>query len=91
MNRRHDRISAMLIDAVLDAGREHGIARAARLLREDGVPLDVALRVLTRPAGRRLAPRPPHVLVAAAAALVRPFGSAHRWDTPDKSTLQFRP
>jgi hypothetical protein len=77
MNRRHDRISAMFIDAVLDAGPQHGIARAAQLLHEDGVPLDVALRVLTRPAGRRLAPRPPHILVAAAAALVRPFG-AHR-------------
>lgn len=91
MNRRHDRISAMFIDAVLNACREHGIARAAQLLHEDGVPLDVALRVLTRPAGRRLAPRPPHILVAAAAALVRPFGSAHRWEPADKSTLQFRP
>jgi hypothetical protein len=87
MNRRHDRISAMFIDAVLDAGRQHGIARAARLLHEDGVPLDVALRVLTRPGGRRLAPRPPHVLVAAAAALVRPFGSARRWEAPARSTL----
>jgi hypothetical protein len=27
------------------------------------------------------------VLVAAATALVRPFGSAHRWEAPDKSTL----
>jgi hypothetical protein len=75
MNRRHDRISAMYIDAVLNASRHHGIARAARLLQEDGVPFDVALRVLTRPVGRRQRPRPPHVLVAAAAALVRPFGA----------------
>jgi hypothetical protein len=89
MNRRHDRISAMFIDAVLNASSRHGIAHAARLLHEDGVPFDVALRVLTRPVGRRQGPRPPHVLVAAAAALVRPFGSAHRWEAPDKSTLQF--
>nr|WP_143028947.1 hypothetical protein [Massilia sp. PDC64] len=89
MNRRHDRVSAMFIDAVLDASRQHGTARAARLLHEDGVPFDVALRVLTRPGGRRLAPRPPHVLVAAAAALVRPFGSAHRWEAPARSTLHF--
>ncbi|MFS2027720.1 hypothetical protein [Massilia sp. CT11-137] len=74
MNRRHDRISAMFIEAVLDASRHHG---TARLLHEDGVSFDVALRVLTRPGGRRLAPRPPHVLVAAAAAVVRPFGAAH--------------
>jgi hypothetical protein len=77
MNRRHDRISAMFIEAVLDASRHHGTARAARLLHEDGVAFDVALRVLTRPTGRRLAPRPPHVLVAVAAAVVRPFGAAH--------------
>jgi hypothetical protein len=91
MNRRHDRISAMFIDAVLDASRHHGTARAARLLREDGVPLDVALRVLTRPARRRLGPRPPHPLVAVAAALVRPFGAAQRWQAPARSTLHFRP
>jgi hypothetical protein len=76
MNRRHDSISAMYIDAVLNASRQHGIARAARLLHEDGVPFDVALRVLTRPVGQRQGPRPPHILVAAAAALVRPFGAS---------------
>jgi hypothetical protein len=85
MNRRHDRISAMLIDAVLDASRQHGIARAARLLHEDGVAFDVALRVLTRPGGRRLAPCPPHVLVAAAAALVRPFGAARPTIRPERT------
>jgi hypothetical protein len=41
--------------------------------------------------GRRQGPRPPHVLVAAATALVRPFGSAHRWEAPARSTLHFRP
>jgi hypothetical protein len=89
MNRRHDRISALFIEAVLDASRQHGIARAARLLQEDGVAFDVALRVLTRPVGRRQGPRPPHILVVAAAALVRPFGAAHRWPAPDKPTLHF--
>ena len=80
MNRRHDRISAMFIDAVLDASRQHGTTRATRLLHEDGVPLDVALRVLTRPRQRRFGPRPPHPLVAVAVALVRPFGAARPAD-----------
>jgi hypothetical protein len=84
MNRRHDRISAMFIDAVLDAGRHHGTVHAARLLHEDGMPLDVALHVLARPGQRRLGPRPPHPSVAVAAALVRPFGAA-----PARSTLHF--
>jgi hypothetical protein len=75
MNRRHDRISSMYIDAVLSASRQHGIARAARLLHADGVQLDVALRVLTRPAQRRLADRPRPVVLEVAAALVRPFGN----------------
>ena len=75
MNRRHDRISSLFIDTVVAASRQHGIARAARLLHEDGVPLDVALRVLTRPAQRRLADRPRPVVLEVAAALVRPFGN----------------
>jgi hypothetical protein len=69
---------------LLDAGRHHGTIRAARLLNEDGVPLDVSLHVLARPDQRRLGPRPPHPLVAVAAALVRPFGAA-----PARSTLHF--
>jgi len=90
MNRRSDRISALFIDAVLDASRRQGVARAARVLHDDGVPLPVALRVLTRPALRRCGPKPPHVLVAAAAALVRPFGSG-RPHVPFPSTLHNRP
>jgi hypothetical protein len=89
MHRRHDHISALFIDAVLDASRQQGIARAARLLREDGVPLDVALRVLTRPGERRHAPRRRPVVLAVAAALVRPFGSGR--PLPEQATLQFRP
>jgi hypothetical protein len=79
MNRRNDRITAMFIDAVLDACGQHDIARAARLLREDGVPLDVALRVLTRPVQRRHDPPRVHPLVAIASVLFAPFGSAERW------------
>jgi len=90
MNRRTDRISALFIDAVLDASRQHGVARAARALHDDGVPLSVALRVLTRPALRRYGPKPPHVLMAAAAALVRPFGSGQA-RVPFPSTLHIRP
>ena len=89
MNRRNDRISAMVINAVLDASRQQGVARAARLLREDGVPLDIALRVLTRPHERRHAPRRRPVVLAVAAALVRPFGSGR--PLPEQVTLQFRP
>ena len=32
MNRRHDRISAMFIDAVLNGSPRHGIAHAARVI-----------------------------------------------------------
>ena len=85
MNRRHDRISSMFIDTVVAASRQHGIARAARLLHEDGVPLDVALRVLTRPARRRLADRQRPVVLAVAAALVRPFGNTR--PLPLRTTL----
>ena len=88
---RTDLVTALLVDAVISASAAEGTAYAARTLCENGVPFDVALRVLTRPAGRRLAPRPPHPLVAAAAALVRPFGSAQRWPGTDKPTLHFRP
>jgi hypothetical protein len=85
MNRRHDRMSSLFIDNVVAASRHHGVARAARLLHEDGVPLDVALRVLTRPAQRRLADRPRPVVLEVAAALVRPFGSS--WPLPLRTTL----
>jgi hypothetical protein len=85
MNRRHDRISYLFIDAVVAASRQHGIARAARLLHTDGVPLDVALRVLTRPAQRRLADRPRPVVLEVAAALVRPFGNTR--PLPLRTTL----
>ena len=43
MNRRHDRISAMFIEGVLDASRHIGTARAARHLHEDGATLEIVL------------------------------------------------
>ena len=88
MNRRRDRISALLIDAVLDASPQHGIARAARLLHEDGIPIEVALRVLTRPVQRRHGPPRVHPLVAVASTLFAPFGSADRWPAPANRPLR---
>ena len=53
---RADQVTALLVDAVLSASAAEGTAYAARTLSENGVPFDVALRVLTRPASRRYHP-----------------------------------
>jgi hypothetical protein len=53
MNRRTDRRTALLIDAAIHAAAVHGAVGAARELAERGVPLEVAMRVLTRPSERR--------------------------------------
>lgn len=53
MNRRTDRRTALLIDAAIHAAAIHGAVGAARELREQGIELAVAVRVLTRPADRR--------------------------------------
>lgn len=50
---RADLVTALLVDAVISASVAEGTAYAARTLCENGVPFDVALRVLTRPANRR--------------------------------------
>jgi hypothetical protein len=50
---RADLITALLVDAVIGASIAEGTGYAARTLCENGVPFDVALRVLTRPASRR--------------------------------------
>ena len=50
---RADLVTALLVDAVISASVAEGTAYAARTLCENGVPFDVALRVLTRPASRR--------------------------------------
>jgi len=59
MERRTDRITALLVDAVLNGQAAHGIAHSARRLCEIGVPMHVAMRLLTRPAERRDYSSPP--------------------------------
>ncbi|GAA4659114.1 hypothetical protein GCM10025794_16990 [Massilia kyonggiensis] len=53
---RTDLVTALLVDAVISASAAEGTAYAARTLCENGVPFDVALRVLTRPWHRRYHP-----------------------------------
>lgn len=53
MDRRSDYKTALRIDAVIHEASPDDRASAARRLAELGVPLDVAMRVLTRPAERR--------------------------------------
>ena len=53
---RTDVVTALLVDAVISASVAEGTAYAARTLCENGVPFDVALRVLTRPWHRRYHP-----------------------------------
>jgi len=53
---RTDLVTALLVDAVISASAAEGTAYAARILCENGVPFDVALRVLTRPWHRRYHP-----------------------------------
>jgi hypothetical protein len=49
-------VTALLVDAVINASVAEDTAYAARTLCENGVPFDVALRVLTRPWHRRCHP-----------------------------------
>jgi hypothetical protein len=71
---RTDLVTALLVDAVISASAAEGTAYAARTLCENGVPFDVALRVLTRPWNRRYHPvthayaAPPRAGMAAASA-----------------------
>lgn len=53
MNRRTDRVTALVVDAIVNVSVSHGHATAARALAEAGVPLHLTLRVLTRPRERR--------------------------------------
>lgn len=55
---RIDRLSAVLIDAVLRNYAPHRIGAAARVLAENRIAVQVALRVLTRPAMRRKTDEP---------------------------------
>lgn len=53
MERRNDYKLALLIEATLHDAAGVGLPTAARELAGLGVPLDVSMRVLTRPAERR--------------------------------------
>jgi hypothetical protein len=53
MRMRLDRLTAVLIDAVLKNSSCRSMNTMARVLAKNGVPFHVALRVLTRPAERR--------------------------------------
>jgi hypothetical protein len=53
MERRTDYKKALLIESVIHEADALGRSTAARRLAEIGVPVEVALRVLTRPVERR--------------------------------------
>jgi hypothetical protein len=53
MERRTDYKKALLIEAVIHEADAIGRSTAARRLAELGVPMEVTLRVLTRPVERR--------------------------------------
>ena len=53
MEKRTDYKTALLVEAVIHELQQTGMPGAARRLVELGVPLDVAVRVLTRPVERR--------------------------------------
>jgi hypothetical protein len=53
MDRRTDYKTALLIDSAIHEAASEGRPRAATELARMGVPLDVTMRVLTRPVERR--------------------------------------
>jgi hypothetical protein len=53
MKNRTDHLTALLVDAVLYLGETRGTTELACILCGNGVPFDVALRVLTKPERRR--------------------------------------
>jgi hypothetical protein len=53
MERRTDYKRALHIETVIHEAATHGLEATARKLASLGVPLDVSMRVLTRPALRR--------------------------------------
>ena len=53
MKSRLDRLSAILIEAILVNRPFESIQTIARALAHNGIPLEVAMRVLTRPWERR--------------------------------------
>jgi RNase P/RNase MRP subunit p30 len=67
MKRRMDRLTAILIDAIQTNRPFHSTQTVARAFAKHHVPLEVALRVLTRPWDRRLMAHAEPVAVHAAA------------------------
>jgi hypothetical protein len=57
MDRRIDRRTQVYIDAVLNSLPSIGQREAALVLRELGIPIETAVRVLTRPTDTRMAGR----------------------------------
>jgi hypothetical protein len=53
MKMRINRLTAVLIDAVLENRAAHCTNSIARALLDNGVPVEVAVRVITRPWQRR--------------------------------------
>jgi hypothetical protein len=53
MDRRNDYKTALLVEAVINPPQPRTPADQARELAGLGVPIEVALRVLTRPSARR--------------------------------------
>ena len=53
MERRNDYKTALLVEAVIHEEDTLGRPSAARRMADIGVPLEVAVRVLTRPVERR--------------------------------------
>lgn len=62
MRSRVNRLTALLIDVLLRNARGKAIAEAAHAFARCGVPIDVALRVLTNPSRRRRYPTPPLIV-----------------------------
>jgi hypothetical protein len=53
MNRRTDRYTELYVEATINGLERTGYQTAARALHEQSVPIETALRVLTRPDERR--------------------------------------
>jgi len=55
MKRRLDRLSAILIEAILTNRPFYATQAVARVFAANNIPIDIALRVITRPQERRKA------------------------------------
>lgn len=63
MKRRTDRLTAILIHAIQTNRPLYSTQAIARAFADNRIPIDVALRVLTRPWDRRLVPHSEAVAV----------------------------